>query len=118
VFTFKAAPAGLYRLVYAHLDCFSCVGTDVRTRVINKGQVFGTVGCSGNAGGARSCRYEWPYENRTDHVHVELLKGATWPPSGVAQRADPTVAFGWNVLIPCPLLDHKTLPNTTCNRPN
>jgi hypothetical protein len=44
VFTFKAAPAGLYRLVYAHLDCFSCVGTDVRTRVINRGEVFGTAG--------------------------------------------------------------------------
>ena len=118
VLTFKAAPAGLYRLVYAHLACFSCEGTNTRKRVVRKGEIIATASCSGNAGGLRSCRYQWPHESRTDHVHVELIKGATWPPVGIASRLDPTVALGWNIRIPCPLLDHQTLPNVQCNRPN
>lgn len=82
-----------YLILMGHLTAFNAANNSR----VSRGQIVGTSGCGGNAS-TQWCYKESPEGGRSDHVHLELLKGGEF--TNEADRISPARAMGWSIATP------------------
>lgn len=75
-----------YRFILGHLDRF-----EGAPRSVNKGDVVGYAGCSGNAGGSQPCLSPNRCGKYSTHLHLQMMRDSD------LQRLDPLKALQWNL---------------------